>query len=199
MSLKRLPEGFLNIFASRNLPLESARNIYFSLFHNFDKYAIAVIPQKRKSMPEEDLRYALCLQKDICLYYLLAVGRCSSAREKLLRAWHFFEEFESFISSSNVLQNEEKIILNGIFLQEFANAVFPDEKVRVEYWSNEDIVKKYNKIWIPYEDIIDGKFDAKNLPTPQNTAYSIEENGKGCGVWIMLLGNIFLIAWWITS
>lgn len=189
MSLKRLPEGFFNIFASRNLPLAAARNIYFSLFSNFNKYAIAVIPQKRENMPEEDLKYALSLQKDICLYYLSVVSKCSSAREKLLRAWHFFEELESFTSNSNILQNEEKIILNGIFLQEFANAIFPDEKVRVEYWSDSDIVKKYNKVWLPYEKIIDKKIDNTNFLL-QNSPIKTEEK-----FWIKNRGCVEFIIW----
>lgn len=142
------------IFERHNLPDEYKENIIGRLFLHREMHIYAVIPSRRKNMEEQNVRHALLAMSDLRLCYYLIAEKCYSPKDKLINCWHFFEELESFISETG-MSDYEKTILKGICLQEFAGSIFSDKNVKVAYWSNKDIVKKYNDIWLQYEKIIE--------------------------------------------
>ena len=107
-----------------------------------------------KVLPENDIRSALNAMSDLYLCFTLLQSRYMSAEEKLLQGWRFYEELAERISQEP-MTDTEKVIINGIFISEFAHANFPDDSIKAAYWQHEDIVRKYNQVWIPYEKIIE--------------------------------------------
>lgn len=202
LSPKRNLLRFIHTFSSRELPVKFALNIYTTLISNREKHIYVVFKKNLKVLPENDIRSALNAMSDLYLCFTLLQNRYMSAEEKLLQGWRFYEELAERISQEP-MTDTEKVIINGIFISEFAHANFPNDSIKAAYWQHEDIVRKYNQVWIPYEKIIENhgsvpqdKQSPSEVPSTKDT---LSEIALGCFWWLAIPFVVCSVLGWMLN